>query len=1019
MTEPANPDTVLGLDPRALLGVVMKKPAEDVVMRLGDYEILRRLAQGGMGTVYAARQASLQRTVALKMISSGLLATDAEVERFHREAEAAASLDHPGIVPIYEIGEAEGQHFFSMKLLEHGNLADLSAAQDEAARHSMAWQRRAAEITAQMARAVHHAHQRGVLHRDLKPTNVLMDEAGAPHLTDFGLAKLLNREAGLTRTVAVMGTPGYIAPEQAAGRAAEVTVAADIYSLGAVLYVLLSGRPPFDGESTLEVLRKVESEEPPPLRRANPALSRDLEIICLKCLQKSPARRFASAAELAVDLERWMAGEPIHSRAVGRMEKVRLWARRHPAAAVAVLLVTALAVVFTLAAVHLRRQRDESQENLLRSYLAQAHSQRLGTDPERRGKILNVLAAAAELRPSLEARNDAIAALALPALGPVETWFDEPLQPHTHQRIVSSDGERFLTFGQTEGVTLHDRRTRTVVRRLITPPQRLAVGKLSPDSRWFINFDEARDVHVYDLHRPGDEPLAPLFKLPGPCDYCADFMPDSRHLAVADTKGLVRLCDLESRTETKQFIVTPPPFRNLTLSPSGRQLAYFTGALAYVCSVESGAQTLVQKHQATVTWLAWHPSERQLATGCENGEVQLLDVVTGAVRRLTPHNQYAAGLAFTPDGALLASTGWDTMLRLHDVATGQAMSDTRESGGIQCVAGGRWLSTTNGTLAIRAREVRPSAVFRTLASATTGFPVLGGVDFSPDGRWIVSGNHKGLHVWNAATGEEAAHVASDKAWRPRFHPGGKFILTGSGQGVLLRWPVDGNGKPGAPEAVLEEAGESFLEVDSRPDGCTLAVPARRRSRLVRWDDFTRPVLLQHPGYHTGFEVMALSPDARWVAGATVSGHGVSVWNARDGVLLRHLIKSENARPAVSPDGTTLATLTAGELVLWDTDSWQPRQRRAAHDMGAVALPIAFSPDGTLLAAALNMQDIHLLHPRTAATLAVLTAPVPLNLETLRFSADSRRLAAQTLGPVLHVWDFVALRGELQRLGLDW
>src|SRR5688572_25998281 len=266
---------VRGIDARGLLGSVMRErhAAEESGVRVGDYQLLRRLAEGGMGVVHLARQVSLQRIVAVKMIRSGLLATPAEVERFRREAEAAASLDHPNIVPIYEIGEDGGQHFFSMKFVESGNLAELSASCDEATRKSAAWVRRAAGIVSRMARAVHHAHQRGVLHRDIKPTNVLLDEDGGPHLTDFGLAKLTNRDFGMTQTVLVMGTPGYMAPEQASGDAANVTIAADIYSLGAVLYELLSGHAPFEGGSTLEVLRMAEEREPRSLRKHNPGLS--------------------------------------------------------------------------------------------------------------------------------------------------------------------------------------------------------------------------------------------------------------------------------------------------------------------------------------------------------------------------------------------------------------------------------------------------------------------------------------------------------------------------------------------------------------------------------------------------------------------------------------------------------------------------------------------------------------------------------------------------------------------------
>jgi tRNA A-37 threonylcarbamoyl transferase component Bud32 len=342
-------EKILGLDPRARL-----RPGCEPVARVGDYELLERIAEGGMGVIWRAWQVSLGRVVALKMIRSGLLASEAEVRRFHREAEAAAALDHPHIVPIYEVGEDDGRHFFSMKLIEGGNLADLSARCDPA-RRSAAWAQRAAGIVATMAHAVHHAHQRGVLHRDVKPTNVLLDVKGAPHLTDFGLAKFADGAAGVTQTLAVIGTPHYMAPEQAAGGKQPVTISADIYSLGALLYELLCGAPPFAADSTLELLRQVQEQEPPPVRKSNPGLNADLATICHKCLQKLPGDRYATAEELAADLDRWLAGKPIHARPVGAARRLWLWSRRNRAAAIAGVLLLALAIVSTVSALHLRR----------------------------------------------------------------------------------------------------------------------------------------------------------------------------------------------------------------------------------------------------------------------------------------------------------------------------------------------------------------------------------------------------------------------------------------------------------------------------------------------------------------------------------------------------------------------------------------------------------------------------------------------------------------------------------------
>ncbi len=274
--------------------------------QFGNYEVIEEIARGGMGVVYKARDRELDRTVALKMILGGQLASEHEVQRFRQEATAAANLDHSGIVPIYEIGEHEGQHFFAMKLIEGGSLADRIE-------EFRADPRTAATLLAKIARAVQYAHQRGILHRDIKPANVLIDEERNPLITDLGLAKQVESKSGLTQTGAVVGTPAYMPPEQAAGDK-DVTTSADIYALGAIMYELLTGQPPHTGVTPMAVLMKVMNEEPAPPRSTDRNINRTLEVICLKCLERDPAKRYTAAAALADDLESWLAGRAVSVR---------------------------------------------------------------------------------------------------------------------------------------------------------------------------------------------------------------------------------------------------------------------------------------------------------------------------------------------------------------------------------------------------------------------------------------------------------------------------------------------------------------------------------------------------------------------------------------------------------------------------------------------------------------------------------------------------------------------------------
>jgi TolB-like protein/Tfp pilus assembly protein PilF/predicted Ser/Thr protein kinase len=322
----ALPENVEQSNTNAVPNVKKAPRLTKTLANFGDYELLDEIGRGGQGVVYRARQKSLNRTVALKVIGLGHWATEAHLKRFRREAEAAASLDHSGIVPIYEVGERDGSCYFSMKLVEGGQL-------DQVAKREPMPIRKAVELIAKVARTVHYAHEHSILHRDIKPGNVLLDQKGEPHLTDFGLARLVETESTVTRTMEVLGTPSYMAPEQAVGNNATVSSMTDVYGLGAVLYQLLTGQPPFAGGTTYETIKLLLDTEPRRPRLLNPKIDHDLSTICLKCLEKDPKRRYSSALALAEDLERWLKHEPIQARRTGVFARGRKWLRRNPTTA--------------------------------------------------------------------------------------------------------------------------------------------------------------------------------------------------------------------------------------------------------------------------------------------------------------------------------------------------------------------------------------------------------------------------------------------------------------------------------------------------------------------------------------------------------------------------------------------------------------------------------------------------------------------------------------------------------------
>jgi len=324
------PDAKANVHPLQMLG------------ELGDYELLEEIGRGGQGVVFRARQKSLNRIVALKVIALGQWATEAHLRRFRLEAEAAASLEHPCVVPIYEVGERDGQCYFSMKFIEGGQL-------DEVVKHKPISIKQVAELIAKIARTVHYAHEHGILHRDIKPGNILLDAKGEPHLTDFGLARLVESESTVTRTLEVLGTPSYMSPEQAAGNNAKLTCATDVYGLGAVFYHLLTGHPPFTGGTTYETIKLLLETEPPPPRIWNPKVDRELSTISLKCLEKDPKRRYVSALAFAEDLERWLKHEPIQARRTRIVGRGKKWVQRNPTiatvAALSLALLAAISVI--------------------------------------------------------------------------------------------------------------------------------------------------------------------------------------------------------------------------------------------------------------------------------------------------------------------------------------------------------------------------------------------------------------------------------------------------------------------------------------------------------------------------------------------------------------------------------------------------------------------------------------------------------------------------------------------------
>lgn len=1030
---------------------------------IGPYVLLEEIARGGMGIVHRARERDLGRIVALKLLRGAEWVSGDSLERFRNEARAAAALLHPNIVPVYAFGDDGGNWYIAMRLIEGGSLADWIRRELERT-EARARHRQAATILRKLAEATHHAHQHGVLHRDLKPENVLMDASGEPFLTDFGLARLADADARITRTLTSLGTPAYVAPEVASGGSAEATVLSDVYGLGAIFYELLTGRPPFEGSTPLEVLRRVADGDVRPPSSLHAQVDRDLETICLKAIAKDPAGRYDSCAALAQDLGRWLAGQPIEARPVGSLERAAKWVRRRPVLATLTALLAFSILVITVGSWQVSRNLRNVGEQQRRSIVAlnvDTANQRITEGDSAASLPYQVDSLRLEAgHPDAERMHRIRMGLTLRDMPRLRLLWRHASAANS--AAFNHDGQLVLSAGE-DGTARIGRVDGQGAPLLLKHPKPVVHALFSPDNRFVLTLGKdgfARCWGATDgsLRFPAWPITTGLYKLP--LSPSASFSPDgTRILSISGSQ-------LELRNPENGTLLQPP----LKLQATALYASFSPGGGRIVCSLANGR---VQVWEPTATGMELladhrHPSGVAMAEISTSGRSvasvgvdaigQVWEAETGTLvgepfRHEGRHR--ITQTTFSPVDDRFLTMCFDNTVRLWDGASGRMIA--REISHPNGITMARW--DRSGNRIVTASFDGTARVWDA-TTATLHHPLLHHASyvtdamFSPSGEQVVTAAQDGgIRLWSLhsstnltqrlaerpvslsffsqdgtrlalTTGGENLQIHSLRTGTQQdvlrlehggggnilqgaFDPTGRFVATATHDGRLHLWEAV-SGLPATPAQTIGGTVAS-MAFNTSGDRIVVLATARNSQRIVSvWSTPALSRISTTPPLGMNVTGARFHPHDNRIL-TTESHGGIRFWNSETGTASEPMIPGNYAvsEASFSPDGQWFAIaetdmgFTTCPGQLWSASTGQKVGPPLLQQDGTIS--VAFSPDGRRLATGTEAGTVRIWEVPSGKPRTPIM-PHQHKVKRALFSPDGTLLATQTMNGAVRLWD---------------